>query len=52
MIERHGFHSIKLKGGVLPPEDEYATTAALREAFPDHKLRLDRHFGFAGRLPP
>ena len=26
---------------MLPPEDEYAATAALREAFPDQKLRFD-----------
>jgi glucarate dehydratase len=41
LVDRHGFRSIKLKGGVLPPEDEYAATAALREAFPEHKLRFD-----------
>jgi glucarate dehydratase len=41
LVKRHGFHTIKLKGGVLPPDEEYRTTAALREAFPDHRLRFD-----------
>lgn len=39
--ERYGFRSIKLKGGVLPPEEEVAAIAALREAFPGVPLRLD-----------
>jgi glucarate dehydratase len=41
LVEKYGFDAIKLKGGVLPPEQEYRATAALREAFPDHKLRFD-----------
>ncbi|WP_199443245.1 glucarate dehydratase family protein [Umezawaea beigongshangensis] len=41
MIERDGFRSIKLKGGVFPPEQEVEAIRALREAFPDHPLRLD-----------
>ena len=41
LIDRYGFKSIKLKGGVLPPAEEYAATAALREAFPEHRLRFD-----------
>jgi glucarate dehydratase len=41
LCERYGFTSIKLKGGVLPPEDEYTATAALRDAFPKHRLRFD-----------
>ncbi|GGP40491.1 glucarate dehydratase family protein [Saccharothrix coeruleofusca] len=41
MIDRHGFGSIKLKGGVFPPEREVEAVRALREAFPDHPLRLD-----------
>jgi glucarate dehydratase len=41
LIERHGFGSIKLKGGVYPPEQEIEAIHALREAFPDHPLRLD-----------
>jgi glucarate dehydratase len=41
LVERHGFGSIKLKGGVYPPEQEVEAIRALREAFPDHPLRLD-----------
>ncbi|NUT97722.1 MAG: glucarate dehydratase [Saccharothrix sp.] len=41
LVERHGFGSIKLKGGVFAPEDEIAAIRALRAAFPDHPLRLD-----------
>ncbi|MFH9725374.1 enolase C-terminal domain-like protein [Streptomyces sp. NPDC017254] len=41
MAERFGFRSFKLKGGVLPPDEEVAAIRALREAFPGHPLRLD-----------
>ncbi|WP_250036613.1 glucarate dehydratase family protein [Paractinoplanes maris] len=41
MVARYGFRSLKLKGGVLPPDDEIAAVEALREAFPEHPLRLD-----------
>ena len=41
MVERYGFGSIKLKGGVFPPEQEIAAIRALREAFPHAPLRLD-----------
>jgi glucarate dehydratase len=41
MIDSYGFTAIKLKGGVFPPEEEIAAIRALREAFPDHPLRLD-----------
>jgi len=41
LIDRYGFGSIKLKGGVFPPEEEIAAIRALRDAFPDHPLRLD-----------
>jgi len=41
MIDRYGFQSIKLKGGVFPPEQEIDAIRALRAAFPDHPLRLD-----------
>ncbi len=41
-LDRFGFRSIKLKGGVLEPVEEAATIEALREAFgPDVPLRLD-----------
>jgi glucarate dehydratase len=41
MISRYGFGSIKLKGGVFPPEQEIAAIRALRDAFPGLPLRLD-----------
>jgi glucarate dehydratase len=41
MIDRYGFGSIKLKGGVFPPDEEIAAIRALRDAFPGHPLRLD-----------
>ncbi|MEZ0072324.1 glucarate dehydratase family protein [Planotetraspora sp. GP83] len=40
-IDRYGFRSIKLKGGVYPPVEEIKAIHALREAFPEHPLRLD-----------
>jgi glucarate dehydratase len=40
-IAEYGFRSIKLKGGVFPPEQEIEAVLALREAFPDLPLRLD-----------
>jgi glucarate dehydratase len=41
MVDGWGFGSLKLKGGVLPPEQECEAIEALHEAFPDHPLRLD-----------
>jgi glucarate dehydratase len=41
MVDTYGFTAIKLKGGVFPPEEEIAAVRALRDAFPDHPLRLD-----------
>jgi len=41
MIGLYGFQSIKLKGGVFEPAHEIACIRALREAFPEHPLRLD-----------
>ncbi|MEU4558373.1 enolase C-terminal domain-like protein [Actinoplanes sp. NPDC023936] len=41
LINRYGFGSIKLKGGVFPPDQEIAAIRALREAFPSHPLRID-----------
>ena len=41
MVSLYGFKSIKLKGGVFPPEQEIAAMKALRVAFPDLPLRLD-----------
>lgn len=41
MIDEYGFRSIKLKGGVFPPEQEIEAIRALAEAFPGYPLRLD-----------
>jgi glucarate dehydratase len=41
MVDSYGFTAIKLKGGVFPPEQEIEAIHALRDAFPDHPLRLD-----------
>ena len=41
MVDGWGFGSLKLKGGVLPPEDECEAIEALRDAFPELPLRLD-----------
>lgn len=41
MIDAHGFGSIKLKAGTLPPDVEVACIAALAEAFPGLPLRID-----------
>ena len=41
-LDTYGFKSIKLKAGVLPPEEEIASIRALREAFgPEVPLRID-----------
>ena len=41
MVDGWGFGSLKLKGGVLPPEEECEAIEALRDAFPSMPLRLD-----------
>jgi glucarate dehydratase len=41
LVDRYGFGSLKLKGGVFPPDEEIAAIRALREAFPGYPLRLD-----------
>ncbi|MER6944785.1 glucarate dehydratase family protein [Nonomuraea sp. NPDC000554] len=41
LIKEYGFTSIKLKGGVHPPEQEVEAILALSEAFPGVPLRLD-----------
>lgn len=42
MCAAHGFQSVKLKGGVLPPDEEVRTIFALREAFGGSTpLRID-----------
>lgn len=41
MTETYGFRSLKLKGGVLPPDQEIEAVHALHAAFPDLPLRID-----------
>ncbi|GAA3169319.1 glucarate dehydratase family protein [Nonomuraea roseoviolacea] len=41
LIKEYGFSSIKLKGGVMPPEEEIEAIKALHAAFPGLPLRLD-----------
>ncbi|WP_031487518.1 glucarate dehydratase family protein [Streptomyces bicolor] len=41
LIEEYGFTSLKLKGGVFPPEQEAEAVHALYDAFPDLPLRID-----------
>ncbi|MCO1653788.1 enolase C-terminal domain-like protein [Pseudonocardia humida] len=41
MVEGWGFTAIKLKGGVLPPDEEVEAVRALAAAFPGTPLRLD-----------
>lgn len=40
-VSEYGFQSLKVKGGVLAPDLEVETMLKLREAFPDHGLRID-----------
>lgn len=41
LVGEYGFKSLKLKGGVLEPDLEVETMLKLREAFPNHPLRID-----------
>ncbi|MFT0532627.1 glucarate dehydratase family protein [Castellaniella hirudinis] len=41
MVSRHGFQSIKLKAGVLAPDQEVACLRALADRFPGLPLRID-----------
>ncbi len=41
IVGQYGYRSLKLKGGVLEPDLEVETMLKLREAFPDHPLRID-----------
>jgi glucarate dehydratase len=40
-VDHGGFRVLKLKGGVLPPEEELETLDLLAEEFPDAPLRID-----------
>ena len=44
--ERYGFVDFKLKGGVLPGEEEVAAVTALHERFPDARITLDPNGGW------
>lgn len=39
--ERYGFRCHKVKGGVLPPDEEIETVRLLRQSFPHDRLRID-----------
>jgi glucarate dehydratase len=41
MVDGYGFTALKLKGGVFSPAQEIEAVRALRDAFPEHPLRLD-----------
>ena len=41
MVGRYGFRSIKLKAGVLPPDQEVAAVRALADEFRGQPLRID-----------
>jgi glucarate dehydratase len=41
VMEKDGFSILKVKGGVLPPEEEVETVRVLRERFPKAKIRFD-----------
>lgn len=47
MIDENGFEAIKLKAGILPPDEEIAGLEALREAFPKAPLRIDPNGGWS-----
>ncbi|GAC1565604.1 MAG: glucarate dehydratase family protein [Ktedonobacteraceae bacterium] len=41
LVQRYGFKTLKLKGGVLPPYEELRALRMMRERFPDSLLRWD-----------
>ncbi len=41
VVTEYGFQTLKFKAGVLPPDQECEAILALREAFPNHQLRVD-----------
>ncbi|NUL46174.1 glucarate dehydratase [Cellulosimicrobium funkei] len=41
LVDNWGFKSLKLKGGVFPPDQEIEAIERLRQEFPDMPLRLD-----------
>jgi glucarate dehydratase len=49
MVDDYGFTALKLKGGVLPPDQEIDTVHALRDAFPSLPLRIDPNCAWSVR---
>jgi glucarate dehydratase len=47
LVERNGHRVLKLKGGVLPPDDEYVALQRLRDRFPDSPLVWDPNAGWS-----
>ena len=47
MIDLYGFQAIKLKAGILPPDEELAGLEALSAACPDSPLRIDPNGGWS-----
>ncbi len=41
LVQKHGLRTIKYKNGVFRVDEEIQTFIALRQAFPDHKIRMD-----------
>jgi glucarate dehydratase len=41
LVDRYGFTSLKFKNGVFPPDEEVEVFIALRQEFPDLKIRMD-----------
>lgn len=41
LVNRHGFRALKLKGGVLPPEEEFNAIRMLRQKYQRNPLRWD-----------
>jgi len=47
LVQRYGFKTLKLKGGVLPPYQELRAMRMMRERFPDSLLRWDPNAGWS-----
>ena len=46
--DRYGFKDFKLKGGVLPGEQEIASAVALKQRFPDARITVDPNGAASG----
>ncbi len=47
LVQRYGFTTLKLKGGVLPPYEELRALRLMRERFPESLLRWDPNAGWS-----